>query len=177
MSSLLSSGLTIKQPIKRKIFVSYHHGGDQQYYNEFARIFGGVYQVVADSSLDRRIDSENVEYVMRRIREHHITGSSCTVVLCGTATPLRKYVDWEISASLDKSHGVIGVKLPSLTVSNDACDKPARLQDNIDSGYAKWTWWEHIINSPARLADLIEEANASPKRQLDNTRSRRLRNG
>jgi hypothetical protein len=46
---------------------------------------------------------------MQRIRDKHITGTSCTIVLCGSLTPWRKYVDWEIKATLDKEHGLIGI--------------------------------------------------------------------
>jgi MTH538 TIR-like domain (DUF1863) len=77
---------------KRKIFISYHHGEDQFHYDVFSSIFHNHYQAVSDNSLDRQIDSDNVEYVMRSIRENYITGSSCTVVLVGRETWGRKYV-------------------------------------------------------------------------------------
>lgn len=60
---------------------------------------------------------------------------------------------------------------------NTGCAKPARLQDNLDSGYAKWVWWEHIINSPATLLQFIEDANASDKELIVNDRQRMSRNG
>lgn len=164
-------------PVKRKIFVSYHHGGDQPYYDAFTRTFSDTYDMLMDNSLERRIQSDNVEYVMRNIRENYVTGSSCTMVLCGAETSVRKYVDWEISATLDRQHGLIGVKLPTLQVINNGCLKPDRLQDNIDSGYAIWTWWETIISNPAGLVALIEEANAKSRDLIRNTRARRLRNG
>ena len=41
----------------------------------------------------------------------YITGTSCTVVLCGGRP--RKFVDWEIKATLDKEHALIGVNLPT----------------------------------------------------------------
>jgi hypothetical protein len=28
-----------QQPVKRKVFVSYHHGGDQVYYDAFSKVF------------------------------------------------------------------------------------------------------------------------------------------
>jgi hypothetical protein len=34
----------------------------------------------------RRIDSDNVDYVIQRIRDDYISGTSCTVVLVGDAT-------------------------------------------------------------------------------------------
>jgi len=48
---------------------------------------------------------------MQRIRDKYITGTSCTIVLCGPQARWRKYIDWEIKAALDKEHGLIGVWL------------------------------------------------------------------
>ena len=62
--------------IKRKVFLSYHHDGDQYYYNEFSKKFHDEYEAVTDNSLDRRVDSEDIDYVMRCIRECYITGTS-----------------------------------------------------------------------------------------------------
>src|SRR5947207_2002675 len=106
---VLSSNLDVKP----RIFVSYHHGADRQYYDEFSRRFADSYDVCDDNSVARVIDSDNCEYVMRRIRERYLTGSSCTLVLCGAQTRWRKFVDWEIKATLDKQHGLIGVNLPT----------------------------------------------------------------
>jgi hypothetical protein len=171
------SGLSgIQISTKRKVFTSYHHGGDQAYYDAFSRTFGTSYDVITDNSLDRAVDSDDVDYVMRRIRENYITGSSCTIVLVGAQSWGRKYVDWEIDATLEKQHGLIGVKLPTLPVVNNGCMKPDRLQDNIDSGYAVWTWWETIIGEPSKLAELIEQANAKSALLIKNGRARRLRN-
>lgn len=107
------------QRIKRKVFVSYHHSGDQAYYDAFSKAFCDTYDVITDNSLEREVDSENVDYVMRRIRENYISGSSCTIVLVGKDTWGRKYVDWEIKATLEKEHGLIGVRLPTAPVSSE----------------------------------------------------------
>jgi hypothetical protein len=99
--------------VTRKVFVSYHHGGDRAYYDEFSRIFHETYEACLDNSVDRLIDSPDSEYVIRRIREDYIAGTSCTIVLCGAGTMWRKFVDWEIKATLDKNHALLGVNLPS----------------------------------------------------------------
>ena len=88
---------------KRRVFVSYHHDSDQWYYNEFSGFFAEEYEAIQDNSLDRLIDSYNTDYVIRRIRENHITGTSCTIVLCGPQTRWRKYVDWEIKQASTKT--------------------------------------------------------------------------
>ncbi|BDV43395.1 hypothetical protein GURASL_23180 [Geotalea uraniireducens] len=170
-------GTLLTLPIKRKIFVSYHHDSDQWYYNEFSRFFSNQYEVVQDNSLDRLIDSYDSDYVMRRIRENYITGTSCTIVLCGPQTRWRKYADWEIKATLDKQHGLIGVKLPNNSPEpiSGGCHKPDRLQDNIDSGYAVWTTWETLTVD--NLRSCIEIANGKPKGSIKNDRIMRSRNG
>lgn len=163
---------------RRKAFVSYHHRNDQHHYDEFSRIFHDGYELITDNSLERRIDSADVNYVMRRIREHHLSGSSCTIVLCGSETPRRKYVDWEIMASLGQQMGIVGVGLPTIEYfQNGGTAKPLRLQDNIDSGYAVWTNWATLVANPASLATSVEQALANPKRLIVNTRERMQRNG
>lgn len=162
---------------KRKIFVSYHHGGDQDYYDAFSRHFGGTLDVLSDRSLDRARNSDDPNYIMRYIRENHLTGASTLIVFCGLQTPHRKYVDWEIQAGLAQQMALLGVKLPQLQVVGDGCEKPDRLQDNISSGYASWVWWEDFVRSAESVSHWIEEANKRSKRLIDNSRARRIRNG
>jgi hypothetical protein len=175
---LLGSGLRIQAAVKRKVFVSYHHGGDQAYYNAFSQTFHDTYDVITDNSLEREVDSDDVDYVMRRIRENYIKGSSCTIVLVGKDTYARKYVDWETKATLDMSHGLIGVRLPSAPVTTqNTVIAPGRLHDNIQSGYALWVSWSDITASAQACQLSIETANGKDKRLIDNSRARRLRNG
>lgn len=169
-------GTLLTQPVKRKVFISYHHDNDQWYYNEFSRFFSSGYETVQDNSLDRLIDSNNTDYVMRRIRENYITGTSCTIVLCGPETRWRKYVDWEIKATLDKQHGLIGVQLDNNIPNNEGkVHIPDRLADNIDSGYAVWTSWSSLTVDHLRAC--IELANGKPARSIKNDRIMRSRNG
>ena len=175
MSNGLLGALLYPAQIKRKIFVSYRHGHDQWFYNEFSRIFGDTYDVISDNSLDRAIDSDDTDYVLRRIRENYITGSSCTIVLCGSETPNRKYVDWEIKATLDKEHGLIGVNLPtSITAPQGGVIVPDRLYDNIQSGYAVWIDWVSLTSE--FLKQCIEVANSKSARLINNSRSMMRRN-
>jgi MTH538 TIR-like domain (DUF1863) len=172
----LLGGLGWPTPTKHKIFVSYHHRGDQAYYDAFSNAFHDTYDVMRDNSVDREIDSDDVEYVMRCIRENYITGSSCTVVLVGEKTWGRKFVDWEIEATLDKGHGLIGVYLPTAS-RNPHTNKitvPNRLFDNIESGFAVWRSWERL--NVAQLQQDVAEARFRNKVLIDNSRARRLRN-
>jgi len=169
---------SLLNPVRRQIFVSYHHANEQAFYAEFSSVFAHLYEVISDNSLARQIESDNPEYVIRRIRESYITGSSCTVVLCGPETPWRKYVDWEIKATLDKAHGLIGVNLPNNP--RDAQGKvytPDRLYDNIVSGYAVWISWADLGGGPDVLRQYVELANSKPRGLCQNERPLRRRNG
>jgi hypothetical protein len=164
-------------PTKRSVFVSYHHGGDRVYYNAFSQLFADNYEVIQTTQWNE-IDSNDPEYVIRRTREDFITGSSCTVVLCGAETPQRKFVDWEIKATLDKEHVLIGINLPTNPrLLNGNVIVPNRLFDNIQSGYAIWTNWQAVTQNPALLTKLVEQANARSKALIRNQRELRTRNG
>jgi hypothetical protein len=163
--------------VKRKVFISYHHDLDQFYYDEFSRFFSSDYDAVQDRSLARAVDSDNPEYVMRRIRENHITGTSATIVLCGADTPKRKYVDWEIKATLDKCHGLIGIMLPNVVVQEGKFIVPDRFHDNAESGYAVLTTWSALANDPGSLSTLVEDANSRSYNLINNSRPMKQRNG
>jgi len=162
---------------KPRVFVSYHHRGDQDSYNAFSASFHDNYEVIYDNSLEREIDSDNVDYVMRQIREKYITGSSCTIVLVGAETWGRRYVDWEIKATLDKQHGLIGVYLPTAPVRPDGkITVPDRLYDNIQSGYASFVSWNAITASAESMRTHIAAAKSRDTQLIANSRELRLRN-
>jgi hypothetical protein len=158
---------------RSKIFVSYHHGdgllrGDQRYYDAFSARFHDGYEVIHDRSLRERVRSNNLDYVLRCVREDNLTGTSCTIVLVGEHTWGRKFVDWEIQATLNKQHALIGVWLPTMPAS--AGYIPGRLVDNIVSQFASWVGWDQIMQSPAALQACIAQARARPASLIDNTR-------
>lgn len=174
---MIGSPYNTVRPVRREVFVSYHHDGDQAYYNDLSATMHDRLQLLMDNSLERCIDSTDHNYIMRHIRECHLHGSSCTVVLCGAHTWRRKFVDWEIQASLTQQMGLVGVWLPTLPLlPNNGTEKPARLQDNIDSGYAVWISWRDITISPTVLTDAIEKANSASKILINNSRVRMERN-
>jgi len=174
----MANGLLSSMGGKRKVFISYHHGGDRAYYDAFINAFSSTYDVIHDNSVDRAVDSSNTDYVIRRIRENYITGSSCTIVLCGEQAPYRKFVDWEIKATLDRRHGLIGVNLPSNPMTiNSKLVVPDRLHDNIESGYAIWTNWGSFTQSVQAVQGFIEQANSKSSLLINNSRTLRQRNG
>lgn len=156
-----------------KVFVSYHHANDQAK-ADYLRTEYGKNNTLLDRSLDEAYEDMTDDEILAAIRTEHLKDSTVTIVLIGSETANRKWVDWEIYASLrpygERSrNGLLGIYLPT------AGETPARLQDNIDSGYAVTMKWENIS---WQLESKIEEAynNRNKSDLVRNSRKRRERN-
>ena len=146
---------------KSKVFVSYHHERDQAYYDRFTTVFADGYDIITDTSIERKIGSEDVSYQQQVIREEHITGSSMTVVLCGPETWKRRWIDWEIHMTLNKEHGLLGIALP--TASRDAQGRfivPNRLHANIATGFAQFIHWTEDPHSLKSAIDAVRSKSS-----------------
>jgi hypothetical protein len=157
-----------------RIFVSYHHGGDQYWYNRFSTVFHDAYDLITDRSLEEPFDSTNTSYLRQAVRERHITGTSATVVLCGVESWKRKWIDWETQMTLNKNHGLLGVVLPTHPFGSPAL-VPDRLHDNILTGYAHWIHWTE--DGPT-FRHALEEARqrSSQTKLINNSRTAMNRN-
>lgn len=158
----------ITKPVKRKVFISYHHDNDQDWYDYISSTYSDSFDLFYDNSVERKLDSTNATYLNRKIREEYIFGTSVTIVLCGPETWKRRWIDWEIHATLHYNHGLLGVALPSCQKGNEGkYVVPTRLHKNIVSGFARFIAWD---NDPANFKASIETAvqNSSYKSLIDN---------
>lgn len=140
---------------KRRVFVSYHHGADQGWYAAFTGICDAL-DLFTNRSLEEPIDSDDVDYVHRAIRETNITGTSLTIVLCGPETWKRKWVDWEIGSTVNKNHALLGLALPTALRVPAGIVAPDRFYHNWLTGYAEWLLWESC--TPVALSAAIDNA-------------------
>ncbi len=136
--------------VKRNVFLTYHHA-DQREVDGFVYCFRKSFnqiRVIGISGDDDFINSNNTEYILRRIREKYIAGTAVTIALIGKCTWARKYVDWEIAATLrnnptDPRGGLLAVQLPSVNGRNNI-KLPERLGrnrqyvNNSEVGYASY---------------------------------------
>lgn len=72
-----------------------------------------------DKSLNNPIDSNNEDYIMRKIREDYLQDSTVTIFLIGSYSCeswiTNNYIKRELQASLyDNPNGIVGVVLPSM---------------------------------------------------------------
>jgi hypothetical protein len=106
---------------KRHAFISSFHANRQEV-DEFIFQFATVEKVFTPKALctfdnDDFINSNNPEYVMSEIRRKYLMDSSVTIVLIGSCTHSRRYVDWELKSSLRRGenvpNGLLAYLLPS----------------------------------------------------------------
>lgn len=140
------------QPVKRKVFISFHQR-DRREVDGFIEQWTnrqGVFipKALGVSDNDDFMRSTNPEYVMSQIREKYLQDSTVTIVLIGTCTHSRRYVDWEIKTSLrqgqDDPNGLIGILLPSCANRKFYPPLPPRLGQNFSKEqqcYAQYCYW------------------------------------
>ncbi len=168
--------------VRHKVFISYHHD-DQDEVEDFIETFADEREVFITRALGAGmsqdiIDSTNTDYVMQRIRELYLKDTTVTIVLIGQCTWARRYVDWEIQASLRHGEtitprGLIGIVLSSAGKKPVA---PERLRINLNSdnsdGYARWYWYPSRKDTLSNWIDDAFKARTSRANLISNPRDR-----
>ena len=154
--------------VRRKCFISYHHA-DQDAVNKFVSDFDHERDTFIARGLGEEmpgdiIQSTNTDYIMRRIRERFLSDSTVTIVLLGRCTWARRYVDWELQASLRRGefstpNGLLGIKLPTFT------NFPNRFHQNLSSDWPAVDCYARHMTYPANTASLVEAIEAAYQRR------------
>ena len=122
---------------RRKVFISYYQQ-DIDEVNSFIYKFatqGGVFipKALGISTNNELINSTDTDYVMSQIRKNYLGDSTVTIVLVGSCTHSRRFIDWEIKSSLRQGsyipNGLMGIILPSL---GDRAHLPPRFKVSWD---------------------------------------------
>lgn len=171
---------------RHKCFISYHVKDLDEvkiFVDNFGKEFIPITVGVTDD--DDFINSTDEDYIKSQIRSKYLSNSTVTIVLVGSETWGRKYIDWEISASLrndpvNRRNGLLLLTLPSM---NGQANLPARAEDNwdgnnLDTSYAKY-YRTPALADTATLRSYIDDAfdaRTSRAHHVDNTRPLRQRN-
>jgi len=149
---------------KRRVFMSFcqRNRDEADEFIETWAIREGVFtpRALGVSDNDDFINSTNPEYVISQIRQNYLADSTVTIVLIGTCTHSRRYVDWELKASLRSGevytpNGLIGILLPSC---GDRAHLPPRFAENWSREqecYARYYYYPTTAN---QLGGWIEDA-------------------
>jgi len=140
--------------IRHKCFISYHKA-DQKAVNDFCDQFEGSFIKRGIVMEDDIIDSNDTDYVMRRIRELYLQDSTVTIVLIGKCTWARRFVDWEVQASLRNPRDGYPNGLVAIQLWESYKSLPNRVQLNVESGYSKFYKYP---SSTTALSNIVEEA-------------------
>jgi hypothetical protein len=165
--------------IRRKCFLSYHKD-DQQLVDDFIADFDDSRDLFIMRGIrapEDLINSRNTDYVMSQIRKRFLADSTVTIVLIGRCTWARRFVDWEIQASLRQPtdrypNGLVAINLEN----GKGRTLPDRMRLNVDSGYSKFYRYP---SSSASFSTMVEEAfdaRTSKAQIIRNPRDRYLNN-
>lgn len=167
--------------IKRRVFIS-HYGEDRAEVDSFINHFANSLQiftpyVLGANNNDDFINSTNTDYVMNRIRELYLKDSTVTIVLIGSCTHSRRYIDWEIKSSLRQGtgytpNGLIGIIIPS---QGNSAYLPPRFeanwnQEHIDC-YARYWVYPSSGDALGQWIDDAYNARTSRNRFINNSQS------
>lgn len=174
--------------VRRLCFISYHHA-DQDEVDQFIRDFDHEADTFIARGLGNEmpgdiVQSTNTDYVMRRIRELYLANSTVTLLMLGKCTWARRYVDWELQASLRRGeattpNGLLGIKLPSYSEQDGYF--PKRFNDNLRSEGETDCYARHM-KYPADAKSLVNAIEAAFHRRqthakmITNTRERMSNN-
>ena len=128
---------------RHKVFISYYHNDDQFYKNEIVT-WNEIYNLFDDYSVnDGDIDDTYLtdEAIRVKIRDEYIKDATVLVLLCGSNTKYRKYIDWELHAAMydtekNPKMGILVVNLPSCRNSIRAVEDREK---EIVAPNTKWT--------------------------------------
>lgn len=137
-----------------KCFISYN-AVDKAAVDDFCETYSGSFIRRGITMEDDIIDSEDTDYVMQRIRQLYLQDSTVTVVLIGRCTWARRFVDWEIQASLRNPADGYPNGLVAIQLWDSYTTLPNRVKINRDSGYAKFY---KKPSSSSSLENMIDEA-------------------
>ena len=146
-----------------KCFISFKTE-DENYKTEIQKWSDNNKVDMIDKSLNEPIDSEDEDYIMRKIREDYLTDSTVTIVLIGVHSAEnqgeeeQKYIKRELQASLyngknNTRNGILGVVLPDMidkiykgNYTCDICGKSHRWIDLNDSTIIKEFWCNYYLD-------------------------------
>lgn len=168
---------------RHRCFVSYHVA-DQDEVEQFIKDYGTEFipTVVGVTADDDFVNSDDTDYIMNRIREEYLGSTTVTMVMIGGCTWARRFVDWEIYASLRAYNtypisGLVAISLPSMATASSK-RLPPRLADNVDDDRKYARWWKYPSSGAGlrKMSDEAFEARSSKVALIDNSRPRKVNN-
>lgn len=161
---------------RRKVFVS-HYGADRDAVRNFIDKWSDVFIAKELGVYDDEdfINSNDGDYIMSQIRSKYLSDSTVTLVIMGTCTHSRRYIDWEIKSSLRQGNytpnGLLGIVLPSLSSAPYLPDRFSKNWKKDEECYAEYHWAPSSADQLGRWIDDAFNARASSSHLIENTQN------
>lgn len=140
----------------RSVFFSFHYQRDVWRVNQVRNIdeiVGCAAAGFRDSSLWEEAKIKG-DAAIKKLIDEGLKGTSVTVVFIGAKSANRKYIDYEISQSIARGNGIVGIQIHHLKNSIGEVDVAGAIPKLlIDGGYSTYKY----VDS-ATLKSRIEEA-------------------
>ncbi len=157
--------------MRHKCFISCH-AADRKAVDNFCEEFTGSFIRRGIEIEEDIIDSTNTDYVMRRIRKLYLQDSTVTLVLIGKCTWARRFVDWEVQASLRQPKDAYPNGLLAVQLWESYATLPDRVKLNVDSGYAKFYKYPKSSSALSNIIDTAWNARFGKSNLITNPQDR-----
>lgn len=151
---------------KHKTFISFHSDDEWaknylEQLNDYGEYF--VNKSVQEGDIDDDLSDDKIRQI---IRDDFLRDTTVTLLLVGEKTKSRKFIDWELHASMidtekNPKSGIVCINLPSVSQARRA---PTDREKQLVSPYANWTSFEsrkeyedNYPYMPSRIIDNISE--------------------
>jgi hypothetical protein len=149
----------------RTVFFSFHYQRDIWRVNQIRNsnvVVGAAAAGFRDGSLWEEAKKKG-DSAIKKIIDDGLVGTSVTVVLIGSETSTRKYVNYEIEKSIERKNGILGLRIHNIRDQNQRTDWPGKTpQMLIDGGHAIYTW-----TNSTDFGRWVEEAYQDAKKQQE----------
>lgn len=154
----------------RNVFFSFYYQKDIWRVNQirnYPQIAGQSAAGFRDSSLWEETKKQGDEAIKRLIR-NGLQNTSVTVVLIGSETANRKYVNYEIEQSLNRGNGLLGIYIHNVKdINGNTCFKGAKPKLLEKLGVPCYDWDYNYFGSWVEAAYNNREALASKAAVID----------
>jgi MTH538 TIR-like domain (DUF1863) len=145
----------LEEHMARKVFFSFHYQRDLWRVN-VVRNSGMIEGVAAAGFADASLWEETKRHgpaAVKALIDRALDGTSVTVVLIGAETASRKYIDYEITQSLSRGSGLLGVRIHTLKDREGRTDIAGPIPLGLVAAGAPIYSWEY-----GNLGGWVEDA-------------------
>lgn len=140
----------------RRVFFSFHYQRDIWRVNQIRsmpNVIGSAAAGFQDASLWEEARKKG-DAAIKKLIDDGLQNTSVTVVCIGARTAGRKYINYEISKSIERGNGVLGIQIHHLENQSGETDPPGETPTKLTT--AGFKTYKYVDRE--KLAQRIEEA-------------------